>query len=231
MNDFFLFKWYRASCSGKILSIVVSLSLCCICGSILSVFYYVFEDYANSGSKDYSTPTVTINPTVTIKIETPTDDEVLSRDDYETVCQGKAIEAAAAYKPEKGSGIIHPAIAFLFSPDSKNVRPFTFSDNFSNIEIVACLTRINESLRDKCYYTMSDTGETHVVYRYDATYKMQIYETQSGKYLGESVIEKEYTGECLPEFSTLQTLKTEHYWYAIPSEVDIENRLQQYTTP
>lgn len=235
MNDFFLVKWYRTNCFGKILSVVFVLFLCCICGSVPSLLYSFFGDYAGF-SKNTLIPTVTkqINALVeeptTMPMKTPTAEEILSRDDYEVVCRGEAIEEAPAYEPEEGSGKTHPAIAFLFYPDSENVRPFTLSDNFSNIEIVACLNRINERLRDKCYYTMSDTGERHVVYRYDATYKMQVYEAQSGKKLGESVIEKIYTGKCLPEFSTF-SLKTEHYWYADPSEIDIEANLQIYINP
>ena len=134
MNNFFLLRWYRSGCLGKVLAVIVGSTLLCMVGMIPVFIFGLFNGFESvSGNLPTSTPsplqaTLFIEPTTKPIIiptktltATPTPDDRLSINDFKVVCFGGKVEESKEFILEDDGSKTYPAIAFWTSPNPKDV--------------------------------------------------------------------------------------------------------------
>jgi len=201
----------------------------------------VFEDGDNEAStsaqnvnKDCITdptgaeicPEPTTLPQPTQVKPTPT----LSKQAFEVVCFDGKVEDAPEYTPDIGTKEPHSAIAFYIRPGENNASGSgrVFPDEYEEIEIVACLKRINERLQISCDYKAS--GKIFSQKHYHATYEMSVFEAHTGAQLGKHIVEAKSNWKCSTALQwVLSTEDTKSY--AKPSDSELETLLQPYINP
>jgi hypothetical protein len=127
--------------------------------------------------------------------------------DFEDVCRRGTMTQVPAYSPEPGSGKIHPIVIFerrdadsnSFSYESSN-RDFPvpwvveFEGDFTVIELVACVTRIEGDFVEACEYADDEDDEVFMLNVHNASYEVVVYSANQGEELGKTTLEAEADG-------------------------------------
>ncbi len=152
-------------------------------------------------------------------------------DDFNQVCSGTRVLNSADYKTGTKP---HPIALFISSPvDPQSYLPYSvfFKDTqwaadskaADKTQLVACFKRVatNEKLMD-C--RVSSGGQLFTVPLVAVTYKMTVYEAQSGKEVGSKDI-KATSGVCETVGAFTQSNPT---YYSKPTDADIVAAIAEY---
>ena len=199
MNNFFLLRWYRSDGLGKIISVIVGVLLLCLLVSIPGFLITYIGNY----------------------------DPI---DKFKDVCFGGKVEESEKYKPDEVDSNTIPAIAFWLSPDPQDIgdiyRHNSWADDPDDIMIVACVTRIDETIKDNCVYS----GGSYIIQHYDATYQVNIFEAHSGKALDTLTFVKRYIGnDCPRKITFSESGPRKQILYAQLEKSDIEALLNSFS--
>ncbi len=174
----------------------------------------------------------------------PSDPAELKSFHLADVCKGAMIDAAAAYDASSSG----PHLIALYSQNSfdETIYDVMFPSQtnlpeewtvpvdqpFSDIELVGCLARVEETLVETCEgYELDETDEEGKVEIYDAVYELTIYAAKSGEVLGTETIET-FMDEC-PSFVMFSTGPGEDLveeWYGQPTD-ELVNLVESYVNP
>ncbi len=121
--------------------------------------------------------------------------------DFEDVCRRGTVEQASAYDAE-AVGAIHPVLVF----DNRNTETNSFyqitpstlnfpvpwmvdsGDDFSTVEVVACLETVETTFIDTCEYDDDESSNVFLLDVYDVEYSVTAYAAQSGDNLGSGTL-------------------------------------------
>jgi hypothetical protein len=202
MNNFFLLRWYRSGCLGKILSVIVGVPLLCLLVSIPGYFIIYIDNY---------------DPLNKFK-DVCFGGKIEGSDKYKPdAVDSNTIPAIVFWlSPDpKDIGDIYKHISWVEDPD--------------DIMIVACITRVGEAIKDKCVYS---GGRSYIIQHYHAAYQVDIFEAHSGKALDTTIIPKEYIGDdCPPRITTVKGEPINDILYAELDKSDIEALLFSFINP
>ncbi len=173
-------------------------------------------------------------------VPTPTERPLFGYD-FEAVCRRGVVEKAAPYDAENGE--IHPVLVFQRQPDRdgySEISPTTLKlpvpwmvehgEDYSVVELVACLTAVDATFVKTCDYESRDTGDTILLHLHNTTYEAVLYAAQTGEVIATSVIEAE--SDVCPLFTmTFSEKKDEEPRYAYPSTGDLQTFLEPFVEP
>ena len=149
-------------------------------------------------------------------IAPPSDPAELKSFHLAEVCTGTVIDVS----PEYDASSSGPHLIALYSQNSfdGDVYDLMFPSStelpeawtvpvgeaFTDVELVGCLARTQETLVETCEgYELDETDEMGTVELYDAVYELTIYSAKSGEVLGTETIET-FMDEC-PSFVMFST--------------------------
>jgi hypothetical protein len=202
MNNFFLLRWYRSGCGGKILSVIVGLFLLCLLISIPVFLVPLIENY---------------DPLNKFK-EVCFGGKVEGSEKYQPgAVERGTIPAIAFYLPPDpvDIGDIYKQFSWVEDPD--------------DISLVACITRVGEAIKDDCDYS---GGRSYTIQHYHAVYQVEIFEANSGNALDDTIIPKLYDGDdCPPRITTGKGEPIVNITYAELEKSEIEAHLLTFMNP
>lgn len=176
--------------------------------------------------------------------EPPSDPAELKSFHLAEVCTGTVIDVAAAYGA--GSSDLHPIVLYsqnsfdaeiydLMFPSQTNFPEewtVAIDGDYSVVELVGCLARVQETLVETCEgYELDETEEQGTVELYDAVYELTIYAAQTGELIGTETIET-FMDEC-PSFVMFSTGSGEDLVeerYGQPND-ELVNLVESYVKP
>lgn len=138
----------------------------------------------------------------------PSDPAELKSFHLAETCTGTVIDVAAAY--DASSSALHPIALYNQNGYDGTVYDFMFPSQtnlpdawtvpvdqaFSDIELVGCLARVEQTLVETCEgYELDDSSKDGTVEIYDAVYELTIYAPKTGEVVGTEMIET-YMDEC-----------------------------------
>lgn len=204
---------------------LILLLVSCSCVVLLGV---------NWGFKQWSSP----------KQQTPTMVRDLSSWDFEGVCDGNGVSSAWVYDPESESQ--HPFIIVnedvrkppkIFPPfEYDNPRKISLYDfpreiSLYRVELVACVSRVSETLAKRCPYTFVGGVTDYNILKFDAEYDVGIFVAQTGEKLDSISFKKEFGPFECPEYVSVSEGVHSNKEYAYPIE-EIQDYIgQQYVLP
>ncbi len=176
-------------------------------------------------------------------IQPPDDPALLQSFHLAAVCSGTAIAAAAPYD---AAGSLHPIALYSQNSFDGAVYDFMFPSQtnlpeawtvpvdqpFSDVELVGCLARTEETLVESCEgYEIDGEDQTGTVEIYDAVYELTIYAAQTGEVVGTETIDT-FLDEC-PSFVMFSTGSGEDLVeerYGQPTD-ELVNLVESYVNP
>ncbi len=176
--------------------------------------------------------------------EPPSDPAELKSFHLAEACTGTVIDVAAEY--DAGSGGPHLIAMYRQNTFDETVYDFMFPSEtdlpeewtvpvdqpFSEIELVGCLARVEETLVETCEgYEIDETDDEGVVEIYDAVYELTVYTPKTGEVVGTEIIET-FMDEC-PSFVMFSTGPGEDLVeerYGQPTD-DLLNLVESYVNP
>lgn len=159
-------------------------------------------------------------------------------------CTGTVIDVAAEY--DASSSELHPIVLYnqnsfdgdvydLMFPSQTNFPEewsVAVDGDYSVIELVGCLARVEETLVETCEgYEMDDSDDEGTVELYDAVYELTIYSPKTGEVVGTETIET-FMDEC-PSFVMFSTGPGEDLVeerYGQPTD-ELPNLVESYVNP
>ncbi|MCP4420416.1 MAG: hypothetical protein GY805_27740 [Chloroflexi bacterium] len=174
----------------------------------------------------------------------PSDPAELQSYHLSETCKGTAIDVAAEY--DASSSDLHPIVLFeqntvenqfynlLFPSQTDLPTEWTVAvdGDYSTIELVGCLSRVETTLVDTCEgYELDDSDKDGAVEIYDATYELTIYSPKTGEVVGIETIET-FQDEC-PSFVMFSTGSGEDLVeerYGRPDD-ELANLVESYVNP
>lgn len=177
-------------------------------------------------------------------IEPPSDPAELKSFHLAEACTGTVIDVAADYDASSGG----PHLIAMYSQNSfdETVYDFMFPSQtnfpddwtvpvdqpFSEIELVGCLARVEETLVETCEgYEIDEEAGEGTVELYDAVYELTIYAPMTGEVVGTESIET-FMDEC-PSFVMFSTGSGEDLVeerYGQPDD-ELVNLVESYVNP
>ena len=174
----------------------------------------------------------------------PSDPAELKSFHLAEACTGTVIDVAAAYDASSSG----PHLIALYSQNSfdESVYDFMFPSQtnfpeewtvpvdqpFSDIELVGCLARVEETLVETCEgYEIDESDDEGTVEIYDAVYELTIYAAKTGEVVGTETIEA-FIDECpsLVMFSTGPGEDLVEERHGQPTD-DLPNLVESYVNP
>ena len=177
-------------------------------------------------------------------IEPPSDPAELKSYHFAETCTGTVIDVAAEY--DASSSALHPIALYSQNGYDDTVYDFMFPSQtdlpeewtvlvdqpFSDIELVGCLARVEQTLVKTCDgYELDDSSKDGTVEIYDAVYELTIYSPKTGEVVGTETIET-YMDEC-PSFVMFSTGSGEDLVeerYGNPDD-ELVNLVESYVNP
>lgn len=177
-------------------------------------------------------------------IQPPDDPALLQSFHLAAVCSGTPITAAAPY--DAAGSDLHPIALYSQNSFDGSVYDFMFPSQtnfpeewttpvdqpFSDIELVGCLARTEETLVETCTgYEIDEEDQEGTVEIYDAVYELTIYAAQTGEVVGTETIDT-FMDEC-PSFVMFSTGSGEDLVeerYAQPTD-ELVNLVESYVNP
>ncbi len=177
-------------------------------------------------------------------IQPPDDPAELKSFHLAEVCGGTAVAVAAPY--DANGSERHPIAMYSQNSYDGSVYDFMFPSQtnfpeewsvpvdqpFSDIELVGCLARTEETLVESCEgYEIDGEDKTGTVEIYDAVYELTIYAAQTGEVVGTETIDT-FLDEC-PSFVMFSTGSGEDLVeerYAQPTD-ELVNLVESYVNP
>jgi hypothetical protein len=176
--------------------------------------------------------------------EPPSDPAELKSFHLAEVCTGTVIGIAAEYDASSSG----PHLIAMYSQNSfdETVYDVMFPSQtnfpedwtvpieqpFSDIELVGCLARVEETLVETCEgYEIDETDDEGVVEIYDAIYELTVYAPKTGEVVGTETIET-FVDEC-PSFVMFSTGPGEDLvekQYGQPTD-ELANLVESYVNP
>jgi hypothetical protein len=159
-------------------------------------------------------------------------------------CTGTVIDVAAEY--DDSSSELHPIVLYSQNSFDGDVYDLMFPSqtdfpeewtvavdgDYSVVELVGCLARIEETLIETCDgYELDDTDDEGKVEIYDAVYELTIYSPKTGEVVGSETIET-FMDEC-PSFVMFSTGSGEDLVeerYGQPTD-ELANLVESYVNP
>jgi hypothetical protein len=124
----------------------------------------------------------------------PEDPAELNSHHFSQVCQDTVIPIAAAYDADRSD--IHPILFYnnFFNDDSYNLIfdsemdldgdwTIAVDGDYSVIELVGCVSRVDAELFDTCEYEFDDSNDVGILEMYDATYELRVIVARTGELL------------------------------------------------
>lgn len=176
--------------------------------------------------------------------EPPSDPAELKSFHLAEVCTGSVIDVAAAYNAS--SSDLHPIVLYSQNSFDGDIYDLMFPSqtdlpeewtvaidgDYSVVELVGCLARVEETLVETCEgYELDETDDEGTVELYDAVYELTIYSPKTGEVVGTETIET-FMDEC-PSFVMFSTGPGEDLVekrYGQPTD-DLPNLVESYVTP
>ena len=176
--------------------------------------------------------------------EPPSDPADLKGFHLSEMCKGTVIEVAAEYNAS--SNDLHPIVLFEQNSFNGDVYDLMFPSqtdlpeawtvaidgDYSVVELVGCLARVETTLVDTCGgYELDETDDEGTVEIYDATYELTIYLPKTGEVVGTETIET-FQDEC-PSFVMFSTGSGEDLVeerYGRPDD-ELVNLVESYVNP
>jgi hypothetical protein len=177
-------------------------------------------------------------------IEPPTDPAELKSYHLAQACTGTVFDVAAKY--DASSSDLHPIALYSQNSFDGDVYDFMFPSQtdlpeswtvpvdqpFSDIELVGCLARVEQTLVETCEgYELDDSNKDGTVEIYDAVYELTIYSPKTGEVVGTETIET-FMDEC-PSFVMFSTGSGEDLVeerYGQPDD-ELVNLVESYVNP
>jgi hypothetical protein len=176
--------------------------------------------------------------------EPPSDPAELKSFHLAETCTGSVIDVAADYDASSGG----PHLIAMYSQNSfdESIYDLMFPSQtsfpedwtvavdqpFSDIELVGCLARVEETLVETCEgYEIDETNDEGTVEIYDAVYELTIYAPKTGEVVGTETIET-FLDEC-PSFVMFSTGSGEDLVeerYGQPTD-ELANLVESYVNP
>jgi hypothetical protein len=152
---------------------------------------------------------------------------------FKEVCFGGKVEDSEKYLPDAVDRSTLPAIAFFLSPDPVDIgdicRQFSWVEDPDDINLVTCITRVGESIKDNCVYS---GGRSYSIQHYHAVYQVEIFDSNSGKALDATIIPKLYDGDdCPPRITTGKGEPIGNITYVVLEKSEIEAHLLSFMNP
>lgn len=159
-------------------------------------------------------------------------------DDFKGVCSGATVARSTAYDP---AAKVHKVVYFeTFKDDytdSSTTIPADWtvqftpdSDAYAAVDLVACAKRTAVKEVKVCDgYEKDDKPTQNTVRWHTATYELSVYESKSGKMLGQTTLEANST-DC-PMFQTFNGNADTVDGYASPVDSAVTEFLKQYVAP
>lgn len=176
--------------------------------------------------------------------EPPSDPAELKSFHLAEVCTGSVIDVAAAYNAS--SSDLHPIVLYSQNSFDGDIYDLMFPSqtdlpeewtvaidgDYSVVELVGCLARVEETLVETCEgYELDETDDEGTVELYDAVYELTIYSPKTGEVVGTETIET-FMDEC-PSFVMFSTGPGEDLVeerYGQPTD-DLPNLVESYVNP
>ena len=169
----------------------------------------------------------------------PEDPAELNSYHFSQVCQDTVIPIAAEY--DSDSDDIHPIVFYnnFYAEDNYNLIFDSEMDmdsdwtvevdgDYSVIELVGCVSRIDSELFDTCEYEFDDSNDVGVLEMYDATYELRLIAAQTGELLLTETIET-YMDEC-PSFTMFSDADEVEQRYGRPHD-QLPTLVEPYVAP
>ncbi len=166
----------------------------------------------------------------------------LSVKDFKGVCDGNGVSPAGVYDPESESQhsfvIVNQFVTrgpniYVF-PDVEYDFPSDYSlyqVALSQVELVACVSRVSETLAKRCPYSRFGGGTDYTIQKFDAEYDVGIFVAQTGEKLDSISFKKEFGPFECPEYVSASEGVHTNIEYAYPTE-EIQDYIgQQYVLP
>ena len=176
--------------------------------------------------------------------EPPSDPAELKSFHLAEVCTGTSVDVAAAYGAS--SNELHPIVLYSQNSFDGEVYDLMFPSqtdlpedwtvavdgDYSVVELVGCLARVQETLVETCEgYELDETDEQGTVELYDAVYELSIFAARTGELVGTETIET-FMDEC-PSFVMFSTGTGEDLVeerYGQPDD-ELVNLVESYVNP
>jgi hypothetical protein len=137
-------------------------------------------------------------------------------DDFESVCRGVAVPAAAAY--ESATPGIHPLLVFSGADPEYTQDNTTLPDGWvvqypdlEATQLVACVDRVSATLVDSCVGYDVDLEGDYSVETYDAVYEIVLYAATTAREIDRTTLEVPAAG-C-PSFVLFTEGEHVRAWY------------------